>query len=202
MKTRESAEGQNLPGPRSLLYRSIALLVANLALAILPGRTAFMPSDLAIGLGVVFGLLCAGYHMHAIRLARQRLEDLNGRERESMQRQLGKPLLILALVHVAVGTASFAKGMARLYTTALGHSDEVTYVVFDVVWKERRLHCYKYTFKEMSLLQNYFGAPCLDLEYAPGTRFHYRGESSPLGFKHDDPVIESEQLPSLHERHR
>jgi len=156
-----------------------------------------MPSDLDIGLGILFGMLCAYYHVHVIRLARQRLEDLGGDDREAVRRKLEKPLLVLCLIHVVFGTAGFVEGAGGLYTMAFGRADETTYVVWDVVWKTRA-RCYKYTFAEMSILRNYFGAPCLDLEYAAGSRFHYRGQSSPLGFKADHFDIESEQRPLRH----
>jgi hypothetical protein len=161
-----------------------------------------MPSDLAIGLGFAFGMLCAGYHVHSIRLARRRVKDLDGPEYESIRRTLGKPLLVLALVHLALGTVGFAKGVASLYTAAFGRRDEITYIVFDVAWKARKIHCYKYTFGEMSMLRNYLSAPCLDLEYPPGTRFHYSGLSTPLGFKHDHVEIESELPPPQHKPQR
>jgi hypothetical protein len=196
----ESSTRFGMPGPRALLFRSGILLFVNFALAAWVARP-FMPSELAIGLGSAYGMLCAFYHAHVVRLARRRVEALEGAQRDSLRRSLQKPLLVFGLVHVAFGMGGFALGVASLYTNAFGHRDERTYAVFDSVWKARRLQCYKYEFSGISAIQNYFGAPCLEVEYEPGTLFHYHGQSSFLGFKRDHLEIESNR-PPLHRHSR
>ena len=157
-----------------------------------------MPSQEGIEAGLVYGILCAYYHVHTIRIARQRIADLEGADRQTVRKKIESPWLVGAIVQLGFGMVAFTKGIGSLYTAEFGRRDEVTYIVFDVVWRQRHGVCYKYKFDHVSWLQNSLGAPCLDVEYPPGTRFHYRGRSSWLGFKEDSVDIESNQPPRHH----
>ena len=185
------------PTARSLLRRTWVLLIVNLAL-LAWGQAGgnFMPSQEAIALGFVYGFLCASWHVHTIRLARRRIADLDGPDRDTERKKIEKPWLVGALAQMVFGMVGFTEGIASLYTAELGRRDEVTYVVFDVVLHPNRGRCYKHKFADVSWLQNFFSGPCLKVEYAPGTRFHYRGHSSWLGFKEDGLDIEPERPPA------
>jgi hypothetical protein len=181
--------------PRTLVGSTFALLLANFALAAWPTGRMFMPSNLSIGAGVAYGVLCATYHVYATRLARERIAELTETQLESLRKPLKSSPMILGLVHIAFGTVGFAEGASSLYTAAFGRLSEVTYVVADVEWKARRANCYEHKFAKVSGLQNMLGGPCLDSGYLPGSRFNYRGRTSLLGFKENDVAITSDQPP-------
>jgi len=187
--------GDNLPTSRSLLNRTWALLVANAAMLFAavawPDVGQFMPSQAGIAVGFTYGILCAAYHVHTIRRARRRVADLEGPDRETVRKKIERPWLIIALVQLGFGVAAFTEGIAGLYTAEFGHRDEATYIVDDTRWHPSHGQCYKHKFEDVSFLQNFFGGPCLDVEYPAGACFHYRGHSSWFGFKEDGVEIKS-----------
>jgi hypothetical protein len=190
------------PTSRSLLNRTWALLIANAALLftvmIWRDGAKFMPSQLGILMGFIYGVLCGFYHVHTIHIARRRIADLDGPDRDTVRKRIESSWLVGATVQLGFGMLGFTKGIGSLYTAEFGSRAEVTYIVFDVAWRSGRSNCYKYKFDHVSWVQNILGAPCLDIEYPPGARFHYRGQSSWVGFKEDAVEVESDQPP----RHR
>jgi hypothetical protein len=165
---------------RALIGCVAALLVLNILLVICPTGRSFIPSDLVIGLGFGYGLLCAAYHVHMVRLAWQR---------EPPKKTRGGQLVVVAILQAFVGMTGVAEGVGSLYTLARGSSAEVTYELADVR-RAHRGHCSKHKFLDVSILRNMYGGPCRDKPAPLDSRFHYRGRASPLGFYEDDLVIE------------
>jgi hypothetical protein len=180
--------------PHTLVRLSIALLAVNFALPFTRIVSTFAPNDRAFIVAIVYALACAGFHVHAIRQGRTRELEFKELQTKGMRKYLARSLAFTVIGQAVVAFLAFSVGIANFYTMADGSSADITRVVAWSEWKRGTSRyggrCFKHEIVGLSTLENKFGAPCLEVGYDAGTRFHYRGKVSSLGLHVEELTIE------------